>query len=187
MKTRLMFLVSLLVMVLLLAGSVSPAAADDFVCRGTLGKVTRDNVVVPDGASCTLRGTRVEGNVIVKTGARLNTDGARVDGNIQAEGHAKVVVLNSFVGGSIQIKQGRDAQVKATQINGDLQLEQNRGKFVLSKNRIGGNLQANQNTGSGLQISRNTIDGALQCQANKPAPTGSGNTASSKEDQCARL
>ncbi|NJN96976.1 MAG: hypothetical protein HC875_24210 [Anaerolineales bacterium] len=122
MKKQLMFALSLLVMVLLLVGNVSPASADDFVCRGTLGKVTRDNVVVPDGASCTLNGTRVEGNVIVKTGAQLKTDGAKIDGNIQTEGHAKVVVLSTVVGGSVQIKQGRNAQVKGAQINGDLQV-----------------------------------------------------------------
>jgi hypothetical protein len=41
-----------------------------------------DNVLVPDGASCTMNGTRVEGNIVVKTGARLQATNVRVDGNI---------------------------------------------------------------------------------------------------------
>jgi hypothetical protein len=178
---------SILVMFLLLIGGASPALADEFVCRGKVGAVTVDNVLVPDGAKCTLNGTRVQGNIVVKTGATLLANGVKVNGNIQAEGHTQVTVSNTKVGGSVQVNQGGGAQVKGSQINGDLQLEQNRGKFTLSKNKIGGNLQANQNLGSGLQISRNIIDGALQCQANNPPPTGSGNTASSEEDQCERL
>lgn len=178
---------ALLTMLLVFVGSVSTVAADNFECRGKVGPITVDNLVVPDRATCTLTGTKVEGNIIVLTGGRLNADRVSVDGNIQAEGHATVKVTNSTVGGSVQIKQGRDAQVIATRINGDLQLEQNTGKFRLNRNTIGGNLQANQNSGSGLEISRNVINSALQCQANSPVPTGGRNQASSKEDQCTNL
>ena len=45
---------------------VRPAAAEEMVCRGTLGAVTVDNLRVPQGASCTLNGTRVKGTVKVK-------------------------------------------------------------------------------------------------------------------------
>ena len=51
---------------------------------------------------------------------------------------------------------------------------------------IGGSLQAVKNTG-GLSINNNTIDGNLQCKENQPAPTGSGNTAALKTDQCRAL
>jgi hypothetical protein len=36
-------------------------------------------------------------------------------------------------------------------------------------------------------ISNNSIAENLQCQANNPRPTGGGNTAGDKEDQCAAL
>jgi hypothetical protein len=176
------------VLALLLLAGAPPALADDTVCRGTIGAVTLDNVVVPDGAACTLEGTRVEGNVFVETGATLQADRVAVDGNIQAVGHALVVVRpESTVGGSIQIKQGQSARVEQVRINGNLQLEQNNGSFTLTDNIIGGNLQANQNTGSGLAVERNRIDGNLQCQANHPPPTGGGNVAASLEDQCEDL
>jgi hypothetical protein len=83
--------------------------------------------------------------------------------------------------------QGGNASILDATIGGSLQVEQNAGLFSLSRNRITGDLQANANTGTGLTINRNIINGNLQCQANDPAPSGTGNRASSKEDQCASL
>jgi hypothetical protein len=169
------------------------AAQETFTCRTTLNGGTRDVVVVPDNATCTLNNTRVEGNIIVNTGATLIARGVIVDGNIQAEGHARVSVVKSNlrasrVGGSVQIVQGKNASVLDTTINGSLQVEQNRGLFNLSRNTIGSDLQAFSNTGTGLTISSNRINGNLQCKSNNPAPRGSGNIVDgSKEDQCSRL
>jgi hypothetical protein len=167
------------------------AMADDTVCTGTIGKVTVDNLIVPNGRSCTLNGTRVEGNIIVSTGATLTAKGVDVDGNVQAEGARSVRVLvlggaRSFVGGGVQIEQGGSARIDRVDIDGDLQLFQNRGFLRVTGNDVGGNLQANQNTG-GLNIANNIIAENLQCAANNPPPTGGGNTAGDTEDQCANL
>lgn len=173
-----------LVMVVTLA---QPAAAGDTICTGTLGAGTHDNIRVPDGATCTLNGTRAQGNVFVGTGARLTAGNVTVIGNIQAEGAASVAVTNASIGGSIQHKQGGAATVTGTRINADLQFESNNAALRAEGNTVGGNLQAEQN-GGGLHIANNTIDGNLQCQANDPAPTGGGNIVrGSAEDQCARL
>ncbi len=59
-------------------------------------------------------------------------------------------------------------------------------KLQALRNRIGGNLQAVENTG-GLVIRFNVIEGVLQCKQNAPPPTGGGNQASDKEDQCENL
>ena len=48
------------------------------------------------------------------------------------------------------------------------------------------NLQAESNTG-GLVIKNNRISEYLQCKQNNPPPTGGGNTAGDKENQCSRL
>lgn len=169
------------------------AAQETFTCRTTLNGGTRDVVVVPQNATCTLNNTRVKGNIIVNKGATLIARGVIVDGNIQSEGHARVSVIKSTlrasrVGGSVQIKQGKNANVLDTTINGSLQVEQNQGLFNFSRNIIGSDLQAFSNTGTGLTISSNRIDGNLQCKSNNPAPRGSGNVVNgSKQDQCARL
>jgi hypothetical protein len=172
---------------LFVLGAPTVALADDFVCTRTVGAVTLDNVVVPDGRSCTLNGTRVEGNIKVLTGATLSASGVRVDGNIQAEG-ARAVYVNpgSFVGGSVQIVQGGAARVDRVTIEGDLQFFENRKALRATRNRIDGNLQAVSNTG-GLYIAQNLIEGSLQCKQNTPPPRGGGNIAGDKEDQCARL
>jgi hypothetical protein len=186
MKARIAVL-ALLLLAIGAAVTARPAYAEETTCRGTLGAVTVDNLRVPQGGSCTLKGTRVEGTVKVENRATLRASNIAVKGNIQAEGAANVVVSNSTVGGSVQIVQGGAASIDGTRINGDILFDSNSKKLAAGRNFVGGNIQAFQNTG-GVAISRNTVDGNLQCKANKPAPTGGGNIVyGSKEDQCARL
>lgn len=181
--------VVLVAMAVVAFGLAAPAAAE-VTCTGTIGaQAIDDDVVVPDGANCTLDGTSVDGNVLVGQGATLTARAVTVVGNIQDDNNnaGHVAVVDSRVNGNIQLFQGTSATVTGTRIGGDLQAESNRGALRVEANTIGGNLQANQNTG-GVAINDNTIDGNLQCQANNPAPTGSGNVVhGSAEDQCAQL
>ena len=171
--------------------AVAPAAqAEERVCRGTIGATTVDNLLVPQGATCTLNGTRVEGTVKVERNATLVASGIRVKGNVQSEGFKKIVVREgSVVVGSVQLENGlRDGSGKVlnSRINGDLQFFSNDARMVARGNTILANFQANQNKG-GLVIKNNKISENLQCQSNNPAPVGGGNTAGDKEGQCARL
>ena len=162
------------------------ALADDYRCGSTVGQVTKDNVYVPPGATCTLIGTRVKGNITVDSNARLYANAVHVDGNIQTVGPATRVNVSSgsFVGGSIQIKQSGAADISGVDINSDLLFDDNTRSLNAAGNIIGGNLQAFQNTG-GVSIFNNRIGGNLQCKENIPAPTGGGNVvAGSMEDQC---
>lgn len=173
---------------LLMAASV--AQAEERVCRGTIGGTTVDNVRVPQGASCALNGTRVEGTVKVERNAKLVASGIRVKGNVQSEEFRSVTLRQgSRVVGSVQLKNGLDGglgRVANSTINGDLQFFSNEAPMVASGNTILANLQANQNTG-GLLIENNRISSVLSCQANTPPPTGGNNRAGDKEGQCARL
>jgi hypothetical protein len=165
----------------------TPAMAEETVCVGTIGAVSLDNVLVPDGATCMLDGTRLNGNIVVGTAASLDAVRVTVNGNVQAEGANSVAVRGrSSIGGSIQIVQGFSAVIANSRINGDVLFDENKAPLRASRNSIGGNLQAFKNTG-GLHINDNVIKGNLQCKENVPTPTGSGNSASSKEDQCAAL
>lgn len=164
------------------------ALAEERVCRGAIGAITLDNVRVPQGARCTLDGTRVKGSIVVQRDAALIAEDVAVVGNVQAENHRSVTVEDgSRIGGSIQIKQGRAATVADVRVNGDIQYESNAGDLRIVRNRVGGSVQAFQNAGD-LQIQRNTIDGNLQCKENRPAPVGGRNAVGGeKEDQCRRL
>ena len=170
--------------------AASAAQAEERSCRGTIGGATVDNLRVPQGASCTLNGTRVEGTVKVERNARLLANGIRVKGNVQSEEFRSIVLRqDSRVVGSVQLENGLDGgvgRVANSTINGDLQFFSNEARMVARGNTVLANLQANQNTG-GLVIENNRISENLQCQANTPPPVGGGNTAGDKEDQCARL
>ena len=155
--------------------------------NGSIGARSLDTVNVPDGASCQLNGTRLRGSIIVGSGATLEAVGVQVTGNLQAEGARSVKVgAASVFGGSIQIKQGDAAQIVGASIGGDLQFDTQRGALRGQDNRIVGNLQAVGNRG-GVELSDNRMNGNLQCKENAPAPSGGGNTAALKEDQCAAL
>lgn len=180
-------LIPSLVAALALGGASFAVHAEETVCRGTIGPRSLDNILVPDNAVCTLNGTRANGTLQVGRGASLQANRVAINGNLQAEGALQVNVgAGSSFGGSVQIKQGGGASIAGTRIKGDLQFDENVMPLSASDNLIGGNLQAVKNFG-GLTIERNVIDGALQCKENSPAPVGGGNSASSKEDQCARL
>jgi hypothetical protein len=49
--------------------------------------------------------------------------------------------------------------------------------FYITNNRVGSYLTVNNNTGSGAQVNGNTAGGLFSCQGNRPAASGSGNTA----------
>ena len=167
---------------------IAPASAEEYTCRGTVGARTLDNVRVPEGATCALDGTRVEGTITVQRGATLRARDVSVIGNVQGENASLVVVAaGSTVGGSVQVVQGGAARVAGSQVTGDIQYDEQSRALKVLRTRVGGSVQVMQNTG-GVEISRNTIDGNLQCKENTPAPTGGGNVVGgNKEDQCARL
>ncbi len=83
------------------------AAAEERVCRGTIGDRTLDNIRVPQGERCELNGTKAQGTVKIDRGATLVAKRVRVIGNVQAENARRTAVRNSRVDGAIQVVQSR--------------------------------------------------------------------------------
>lgn len=164
------------------------AVAEERDCAGAIGPETVDNLRVPEGATCMLDGTVVQGTVKVERAATLQANAVTVIGNVQAEGAANVVVRGgSRVGGSVQVKQGVAAETSGSQVTGDIQYDQQTGALRVADNLVGGSVQVVANTG-GIAIATNTMDGNLQCKENAPPPTGGGNLVhGNAEDQCATL
>lgn len=145
------------------AASAQGTYAD--ACDGTLGAIDVDDVEVPDGATCILDGTRVDGNVIVGDGATLDVIGAHIEGNIQAEDtHEVRTGQRTFVGGNIQVKRQAVVWIDDTVIDGDLQVEEGGASLVVYGTVIGGNLQF-QKAASAI-VEDSWIDGDLQMQEN---------------------
>ena len=160
---------------------------DEAMCDGIAGDDTYENLEVPEGATCRLVGTNIQGNLVINASANLVASGITVGGNIQSvEPDSITVNGTSNVGGNIQIRDAMAVEIQEVTIDGDLQLELNDGLVMAVRSVVGGNLQATQNLG-GVVFNLNQIAENMQCSGNNPMPTGAGNTATSKEGQCADL
>lgn len=170
------------------AGSTPPPLTGNVTCNGlTIGAIRLDSVIVPAGATCTLIGTLLNGGVEVGANATLRAENVNVTGGLTSDGAALLAVggASSF-GGSMQVQRGAGATIAGASILGDLQIDAMTGPVTAGTNAVSGNLQAMGNRG-GLVFTGNRIGGVMQCKDNLPAPTGSGNRATLKEDQCLRL
>jgi hypothetical protein len=104
-------------------------------CNGTLGATTVTLVFVPNGASCTLNGTRVQGNVIVATNASLAASNARIDGNIQGDDALRMAATDgTVILGDVQAKRRASVVMTNTVIGGNLQIEE-AGASLVTENR----------------------------------------------------
>lgn len=186
MRARIVAVVALVTA--LCAVSIPEVLAEETTCRGTIKGKTLDNVKVPQGAQCTLRGTKVKGTIKVNRNARLEAVNVNVIGNVQAENARNVVIRKtSRVGGSVQIVQGRKAGVRNSKVGSDILYDEQSGEVAVQGSTVGGNVQAFQNSG-GVIVRGNVIEGNLQCKGNHPGPKGGNNkVGGSKEDQCSSL
>ncbi len=165
-------------------GSAPSVAAEETTCTGAIGPVTVDNLLVPDGAQCTLNGTQVMGTIKVGSQSSLAAANVSVVGNVQSQGHASINLNGSTVGGSVQLEKGGFFDISDNGIEGSIQVKENSGQSQMSANQVNQDVQV-FNHANGVDITSNTIDGNLQCKENNPAPTGGNNTVGgNKEDQC---
>lgn len=165
-----------------------PPLTGNVTCVGlTIGAIPLDSVIVPANASCTLLGTRLNGSIEVGANARLVAEGVNVTGDLKSDAAADLRLLGaSVIGGSAQVQRGAAATLAGATIRGDLQIDAMPGPVSASSLRIGGNLQAMANRG-GVALNGNSVVGVMQCKDNLPAPVGTGNVASLKQDQCLGL
>jgi hypothetical protein len=165
-----------------------PPLAGNVTCVGlTIGAIRLDSVIVPAGASCTLLGTVLNGSVEVGAAARLVAENVNVTGGLTSDGAAALTVGGTSVfGGAVQVQRGAGATLSGVTVRGDLQIDAMAGPVVANGNALTGNLQVMDNR-AGVQLQNNRMGGVMQCKGNLPAPTGSGNVATLKEDQCLRL
>lgn len=178
---------------ILAAGLILPAGllAEDTQCNGTL-QGSHDNVIVPQSAVCNLSNAQLNGSVYVQRNGALTISGRTyINGNVISEDggrFVRIVGSSVRVGGNVQIKYNYDTSAiqQGTTIGGSLQYVENPGHLFASNVFIGSDLQLFKNTG-GATLTRNTIRQNMQCKENVPAPTGSGNVAGDKEDQCKGL
>ena len=129
------FVHALIVAVPALVAGASAVRASDTTCTSSLTGTINGNVVVPDGASCTLSDATVAGNVHVLQNASLTVDATQqpttIDGNVHAD-HCAFALLQGGVTVTGNVRIGQCAQQSG---------------FVGPGVKIGGNFACTHNRG----------------------------------------
>jgi Tannase and feruloyl esterase/FG-GAP-like repeat len=170
----------------------TPAARADITCTGTVGGASsvttiNGNVVVPNGASCTLSFVNVTGNVTAGLGSTLLINAylepSTIGGNVTATGCASALLEGVVtVAGNVSISsctggpngfQGPDALIQGSfscqsnvvAVPGSMPCLAWLGKVV-------GNVTISANISvTAPDVSLVTTSGTLDCETNSPAPT----------------
>jgi hypothetical protein len=196
----------------IITGSVPPSGT---ACNGVYDGIFNGNVMVSSGQNCifvdggvtgnvqesggnlVLDQSQVGGNVQVNGGGTFAIGPAStIGGNLQVQnlptGSGQDPVCGTTVNGNLQIQNNGTAieigalppaSCAGNTVGGDLQVQNNTAATTVVGNTVGGNLQDNSNIGA-TQVFNNLVNNNLQCQLDS-AITGGGNTAGSKQGQCA--
>lgn len=171
-----------------------PAVADDddppAECIGVIGSVEVDgDLVVPEGATCDLQGTTVNGDVLVERDASLFTDRADIggrtrdddDGDLRLAENAYADLLTTSVDGSTRLGsslglfthtsaleggiESRDAEVLTlfdTSIDGDVELRGELTEFSGDDVEIDGDVEGEEI--AHLDVFNSNVDGRLSVE-----------------------
>lgn len=167
----------------------APAFADDFECDGlcVFGPGDRfENLIVKANAIAVLVGSHVDANIFVQDGAILRVRGGFIGGNIQADGAARIHVSNSHIGGDFQVDNNTGAiDLRHSDVGGNVQLFSNdmpQRQIRIINNDVDGDVQADSNRSRRFVVSRNRIEGNLQGESNDRAPVGVNNVIQGETD-----
>jgi hypothetical protein len=146
------------------------------------GSINGDVIVEMQGTARLVRGN-INGSV-AGLGARLvSVNGTTIAKDVIAEDTTNVVIGSGALIGKLEALRSGRVSIIGARVAGDLKFEENFGAITAEGNSVAGNFEAYLNSG-GATFNMNTIRGNMQCKDNLPAPTGTGNTAAIKEDQC---
>ncbi len=87
------------------------AGAGETICVGVLPPGVYDDVLVPEGASCSLSGSTVKGNVKALKGSELISRGNTVGGNILGDYTRNFSLQNDTIGGNIEVVGSNDVGI----------------------------------------------------------------------------
>ncbi|WP_026849990.1 hypothetical protein [Gemmatimonas phototrophica] len=146
------------------------------------------SVQAEDGRSVTLTAnTAVTGDVEVKRRAAARVENSTIGGNVLIEETgASLTAFDSRILGNVQVSKAERADVARVTVEGDVQFSENIGALRSDAAIVRGNMQIEKNRG-GVTLTGNRVSQTLECKENVPAPTGAGNVANEKKEQCRAL
>ena len=169
--------------------SIPKGTAQNQVCGTTVSGITLQS----DGTASTIgAGTpSCPGNTIIGSltlqanSAAITVSGNSISGSLIDQSNTAAITLSAnTVSGSLTDQSNSGASVLSlNSITGTLVVQSNSGTSDVSQNTVGGSMTDQGNTAL-TQVVSNKVSGALLCQSNTSI-TGSGDTASKLEGQCA--
>jgi lysophospholipase L1-like esterase len=169
--------------------SVSKGQTCMFLQGGVTGNITQS------GGNLILSGTTVGGNVQVQGGGAFSIGSfTRIVGNLQVQNLPASATPNALCGMTVNgnltyqnnaasVEIGTVPACSGNMVGGNLQVGNNTANVGIVGNIVKGNLQVQNDTGQTI-VSNNNVAKDLQCSGNTTI-SGSGNTASQKQGQCA--
>ncbi len=170
--------------------SIPTGSAQNHICGTSIG----GNLVLQSvgtaatvGSGTTLcSASTVGGGVTLQTNsAAITLDGDTIKGNLVDQSNsASTTMSGNIVSGSVT-DQGNSGPsvISLNSITGSLLVQSNSASSILTQNTVGSSLTDQGNTAA-TQVTGNKVTGILLCQSNTSI-TGSGDTASKLEGQCA--
>jgi hypothetical protein len=165
------------------------------------GGVVNGSITSTGGVVILLGGTTVNGHVNISgtaTGSSgkvaLQVCGATITSNLMIQNDSSAITLGgtscgaTSVGGNLQVQSDSGAvSITSLSVTGNLTVQGDTGTVLLSGNTVGKDLQVQNNTdatANATQVLNNHVSLDLVCSGNTSI-TGQGNTAKSKQGQCA--
>jgi hypothetical protein len=170
--------------------SIAKGSAQNLVCGTTVGgSLTLQSVgtvATIGSASPSCPANTISGSLTLQSNsAAITVSGDTVKGSVTDQSNTAATTLSeNTISGSVTDQGNSGASVVSlNSITGTLVDQSNSASSVLSGNKVGQTLTAQGNTGP-TQVTSNQVTGILLCQSNTSI-TGSGDTASKLEGQCA--
>jgi hypothetical protein len=168
------------------------AAANDFTCVGLVIGGTYDNVVVPQGASCTIFSATITGSIKALPDSALDVRTSEIAGNVHGDKAEDFFVVTNTIGGNVEVKEGEassaslDVLVRGNTFRkgplvtlnpgpftwGNIKVEKMRGDIFVDQNMGVQNIQLQENlvvlaANEELRLQGNSVAGNAQVFKNK--------------------
>jgi hypothetical protein len=145
------------------------ASASTTACRGVLGPVLVDNVVVPGQASCQMEGTQVSGDVFIQPGGTLGAGiNTAIAGDVVVSRNATFSISKATIGGDVTCSRCRWIGIFETDVGGSVHVQGAAQAVFVEISSIAGDLEiVDGAAGAGITITRGGVFGDLFLSRNR--------------------
>ena len=142
---------------------------------------------IPKDTRCVVSDVFVAGDLRLDDGASFVGSDITVRGDVDAKNADELTLVDATIFGDFEFRDGGSVILRESRVGGKVELKSNTGSIELHDNVVERDVELERNRGGPFLLVRNEIDGELECRANQPAPSGTGNEAERATGQCRGL